>query len=157
MKLTRRGVLLAGASIWLLPAPARADDADGAILRGLIAREQCADLAYRSAAGAGLPFAILAGQEAEHARSLHTELQALGLKGPRPPRDEGGLDAEPARLAQAAAGAEALAAARALEAALIDAYDGAVRVLAEPAILRTAATVMASHGQHLAVLRRAQG
>jgi hypothetical protein len=32
-----------------------------------------------------------------------------------------------------------------------------VRLLREPNVLRTAATIMASHGQHLTVLERAAG
>lgn len=157
MRLSRRGILLAGASAWLLPAPARAADSDAATLSALIAREEAAALAYRSVEALGLPFALLADHEAGHAVALRTELAALGLKAPPAPRDAARLEGEAARLARAGRGAAAFAAARTLEAGLVDAYAGAVRVLVEPDILRTVATVMASHGQHLAVLQRTAG
>jgi hypothetical protein len=50
-----------------------------------------------------------------------------------------------------------LPAAIALEAALLAAYRDALVALAEPSILRTAATIAAAHAQHAALLRLAGG
>jgi hypothetical protein len=130
------------------PAVARGQDRDSAILRDLIAREDAAALAYRGKVlpGLGDP----AAQADDHARALRTELQ--GLISPREPRLSPD-DLDPAaRRVNDASGAELRAAARALEADLLADYHEALLGIAEPAILQTAATILACHAQRHALL-----
>jgi hypothetical protein len=58
---------------------------------------------------------------------------------------------------EAGGGAAQLRAAAAYERALIAGCAARLAPLEEPGIVRTLATVMASHAQHLAVLERAAG
>jgi hypothetical protein len=154
---SRRGALraaLAGAVALAAgrAGAAHAQDRDPDLLRDLIAREQAAALAYRSARGRR--FEQLAAQEADHAAALASELAALGLTASAPPREPASLTGAAAALATAQGPTAALAAALALEEELLAAYASAVPAIAEPNTRRTAATAMASHGQHRAVLRR---
>lgn len=150
---SRRGALAAVAAAALLlarpagAAAAQAEDTAGALLE-LIAREQAADFAYRAT---GAPrFARLGRHAAEHARALRTHLESVGRPPPAAPGSAGDLDPAAARLA--AGGGDA--AARALERQLVEACAGALDRLYDPSSKRTAATIMASHGQHLVVLHR---
>jgi hypothetical protein len=136
-RLTRRAALSGAAALALTrpaPAPAAADAEalEVAALADLIRREQAASLAY---AASGMP--RLAAHEREHALALRPHLQHLGHPLPPAPRTAGRLDR---------------AAAIALEEGLVEAYRARLGALRDPATIRTAATVMASHGQHLAVL-----
>ena len=146
--MSRRGALAAAAGLLLArPAGAGAQDGDPAgTLRALLAREEASAQAYRSAG-----MARLAGQEAEHARALRPQLEALGQ--PAPPASPRTLAGAAQRLATAA-GDDRDAAAIALERELVKAYRAALGSLDDPALRRTAATIMASHAQHLVVLHR---
>ena len=146
--MTRRELALAAAAAVLArPAAALAATDEPAILTGLIEREQAAAFAYARAARAPL-----AAQEDEHARALASELAAMGIEAPPKPRAASELDPA-ARRALRGGTEEAIA----LEQSLLDAYESAIRGLEQPQVLQTAATVMASHAQHLAMLRREAG
>jgi hypothetical protein len=145
---TRRQLALAAAGAALArPAAALAATDERAIVTGLIEREQAAAFAYARAARAPL-----AAQEDEHARALASALAAMGLDAPAKPQEAAELD--PAARRALRGGIEA---AIALEDSLLAAYEKAIRGLEQPQVLQTAATVMASHAQHLALLRREAG
>lgn len=161
---TRRAALAGAATAALAAAaPARAAEkkprrktpvppGEPAVLHALIGRENEAAAAYRAAAAADPRFARIARHENDHARALNSQLAALGLNGPMPLQDASGLRGEAGRLARATGRPAAFTAAIALERALIDAYDEAIRGLRIANVVRTAATVMGGHGRHLAVL-----
>jgi hypothetical protein len=139
--MTRRElVALAAAAALTRPSPAAAaapDDAE--LLLQLIALEAAAAFAY---GGAGA-----ASDERDHAEALRTLLDALGRQAPPGPTSAEELDGPARRLADAAPGARARAAA-ALESSLIEVYQSALLELRDPSILRTAGTILASHSQH---------
>jgi Ferritin-like domain len=142
----RRRELIAAGGLALLarPATASAQRSDTAVLIKLVAREEAAAEVY----GAGKAVVVGPyGDEAAHAEALRTQLDALGRRpAPR------GLDA-PARRLMEAEGDARLDAAIALEQSLVDDYGAALTDLADPSVLQTAATILASHAQHLARLR----
>jgi hypothetical protein len=144
----RELVLAAAAAALARPAAAAAQTGEPAVLRRLIMREEAAAEAQRSRAAPSV-FA-LATDEADHAASLRTHLAALGNPQPPPGRPE--HDAQARRVLEAE-GAGLLDAAIALEASLLASYEQALRTITEPSILRTAATIMAGHAQHHALLR----
>jgi Ferritin-like domain len=145
---TRRELALAAAAAVLArPAAALAADDEPAILAGLIEREQAAAFAYERAGRGGL-----SAQEDEHARALASELAAMGIEAPAKPQRPDELDPEARR-----AIAGGLEAAIGLEQSLLAAYEPAIRGLEQAQVLQTAATVMASHAQHLAMLRLEAG
>jgi hypothetical protein len=132
------------------PAAARGEDRDTAILRDLIEREDAAAFAYR---GQQLPeLGDPAAQDADHAKALRVELQGLIEPGEphNPPLDPA------ARRLNDASGADRRAAALALEADLIGHYREALLGITEPAILQTAATILACHAQRRALLGYSQ-
>jgi hypothetical protein len=139
----RRDVIVAAALAALVaPASARGQRSDIAVLIRLVAREEAAAKAY--GAGKGVVVENLYSDELEHAAALRTQLDALGRRpAPR------GLDA-PARRLMEAEGDARLDAAVALETSLVDEYSAALTDIADPSILQTAATILASHAQHRA-------
>jgi len=147
--LTRRTALAAAAAGLLVrPTRAPAADDDATVLIHLIGLEEGAASAYRSA-GLGPPVVT---DEAAHAKALRTELQALGRGTPAVIGPSGA-----ARRLAAARGRARLDAAIALEGSLMAAYRHALLALAEPSILQTAGTILASHAQHRALLLRRAG
>jgi len=118
-------------------------------LAALITAELHAAYAYeRSGLGAG---ALLSGQEDQHAKALASLLDALGRPIPLAP-------ASPAQLqphAAALAAERTREAAIALEKALIEGCTRQIAMLGDPGMIRTVATVMASHAQHLVLHERA--
>jgi Ferritin-like domain len=144
----RREVLAAAVVATLAaPAAARAQRSDIAVLIKLLGREEAAAEVY--GAGKGVVVENLYGDEVAHSQALRTHLDALGRRpAPR------GLDA-PARRLMEAEGAARLEAAIALEASLVEDYSSALVDLADPSVLQTAATILASHAQHLARLQAA--
>ena len=86
---------------------------------------------------------------ARPAAALRPHLQSAGHLPP--PRARGAADLDPAaaRLADAGPTGDRDAAAVALERELLAAYAQSLDALYDPATRRTAATIMASHGQHL--------
>jgi hypothetical protein len=95
----------------------------------------------------------LRGHEADHAAAIATELAAVGLGTPRPPQWVSDIDASADQLARADADG-AIAAAVLLEEDLVALYRSAVPELSDSKIAMTAATILASHSQHLLILRR---
>jgi hypothetical protein len=128
---------------------------DASLLEHLVALEQRSVLAYTAAAddgrlGAFEPVArLLAEQEQEHAEGLGRALRRLGGAPPR---------ADDSPPAAASSGLRALAGlAVELETTLVAAYQDALARLDSPELISTAASVVASHAQHLVVLRQALG
>ena len=145
----RRRELIAAGALALLarPASASAQRSDIAVLIKLLAREEAAADVY----GAGKAVVVpMYSDELAHTEALRTQLDALGRR-PAP----GGLDA-PARRLMEAEGDARLDAAIALEQSLVDEYAEALTDIADPGVLQTAATILASHAQHLARLRAGQ-
>lgn len=137
----REALAAAGLAVLAAPATALAERTDIAVLIRLVAREEAAAEAY----GEALP--SHEQDELDHAAALRTHLDALGRRpAPR------GLDA-PARRLVEAVGDERLEAAIALEQSLVDDYAAALLDIADPSILQTAATILASHAQHAALMR----
>jgi Ferritin-like domain len=145
---SRREVIAAAAlAVLARPASAAAQRSDIAVLLKLAAREEAAAAAYGRAAGELLP--RIYNDESDHAAALRTHLDALGRRpAPR------GLDAPARRLAEAP---DRAGAAIALEESLVRDYAAALVDLADPSVLQTAATILASHAQHLARLRALAG
>jgi len=159
--LTRRRALATGLSgataLALGPSAAAAAELDqGAALAALVRAEQDAAFVYRTA-GPGADAAALARHEEEHARALASHLQALGLPLPGPTRSRSGLTSAALAVLDAGGDGQRLRAGVALERALIAGCAAQLGRLGEPGIVRTVATVMASHAQHLALLERAAG
>lgn len=147
--MTRREALAAAALAALVaPSSARAQRSDIAVLIRLVAREEAAAEVY--GAGKGVVVATYSDETA-HAAALRTHLDALGRRpAPR------GLDA-PARRLMDADGDDRLDAAIALETSLVEEYADALADIADPTVLQTVATILASHAQHLARMRLAAG
>ena len=145
----RRRELIAAGGLALLarPASASAERSDIAVLIKLLAREEAAAEVY----GAGKAVVVAPyNDELAHAQALRTQLDALGRRpAPR------GLDA-PARRLMEAEGDARLDAAIALEQSLVEEYSAALADIDDPSVLQTAATILASHAQHLARLRAGQ-
>jgi hypothetical protein len=124
-------------------------------LEALVRAEHDAAFVYRTAGLEGA--APLAEQEEQHARALSAHLQAVGVPPPGPRRSPSGLRREALAVLEAGGGAERLRAAAAYERTLIAGCAARLAPLEEPNIVRTIATVMASHAQHLALHERAAG
>ena len=142
----RRRELLAAAAAAVArparPSRSRRRTTTADILERLIALEDAAALAYRGAAAAarcrGSP-----SQEADHAKALRTDLEALGGRAPSAPTG--------------VAPVARLDAAIALEAGSSPPTAQALLDLDELGLLPTVATILASHSQHRALLLRAAG
>jgi hypothetical protein len=117
-------------------------DEPGALTALLVAELQ-ASYAYERAGNAEV-----SGQEREHAKALASLLDALGRKIPAAP-------SSPAQLGplSSAAASGGRAAAIRLEQALIDGCRRRITDLGDPNMVRTVATILANHSQHLALLR----
>jgi hypothetical protein len=160
--MNRRTALQAGglavAAALMGSAPARAAADEGTLLTGLWRREMGAALAYDKVLDADPALAALRSHEADHAAALATALAAVGLGTPPPPESPADLDVAAELLAGAGPGRDAvLAAAIALEEALVATYRDALPALPDAKIAMTAATILASHAQHLFILREAAG
>jgi hypothetical protein len=148
------GLALAGAV--LAPSAALAATDEGGLLLGLWRREMGASLAYDRVAHVDPLLVTLRGHEADHAAALATELAAVGLGTPRAPQWASELDATAERLARSEPDG-AFAAAVALEQELVALYRTALPALPDSKIAMTAATILASHSQHLLILQRDTG
>jgi hypothetical protein len=151
--LSRREALAAGlagaAVLALAPAAAAAGaaSAEGDALTALVQVEQDAVFVYRDA---GLDVAAtIARQDDEHAKALATHLEALGMPIPGPTRERDGLAPEALAVLEAGAGAARRQAAMAYERSLIAGCAQRLAQLEDPNTVRTVATVMAGHAQHL--------
>ena len=146
------GVALAAGAL-ARPSLAAAATDEGGLLLGLWRREMGAALAYDRIAHLESLYVTLRGHEADHAAAIATELAAVGLGTPRAPMWASELDVTAERLAHSDA-ETAPAAAVALEEELVALYRNAVPALPDAKIAMTAATILASHSQHLLILQR---
>ncbi len=147
----RRELLLAAAGLLAAPAVASAAPTEGAVLLDLMVREQRAKLAYttvlkRLGSAAPEELVTIRGHESEHADALTTELAAIGLPRPLPPKLEG------AAATLATTTGDVVGAAVTLEDELVAAYRQALPSLPDPKIAMTVATILASHAQHRFIL-----
>jgi hypothetical protein len=149
----RRELLIAAAGTALLVPAAHASAAadEGTLLVGLWRREMAAAFAY-GMAGTGV-MSTLHAHETDHAAALATELAAVALSTPSPPKHVSDLDIAAERLALANRREEALAAAISLELGMNELYRDALPGLQDAKIAMTAATILGSHAQHLLILR----
>jgi hypothetical protein len=110
-----------------------------------MAHEQRAKLAYQAAmkGGDGL-YATIHRHESDHADALATQLAAIGLGRPLPPRLTGHSQA----FAQDPTRENAIE----LEDVLVDAYVQALPLLPDAKLAQVAATILASHAQHRLIL-----
>jgi hypothetical protein len=146
-------LLVAAAAVLARPAPAAAaGSGEAEVLIRLVRLEDAAALAHRTAAVAPR----MAGHAAAHANALRTDLEALGRGAPARPVGVATLQG-PARALAQALPAGRLDAAIELEDSLVAACRRALLEIEEPDILQTAATILASHAQHHALLLRAAG
>ena len=137
---------------------------DTAILDRAISLEQVAVLAYDTAIEGGLlspaltrVVRTLRAHEQEHADRLTTALTDLGGTPPAAPQGIADVDKVVKGLSDAKSQADVVNFAIELETAAVAAYLDAHRELVEAKLLQTGASIMASEGQHLVVLRRAVG
>lgn len=153
----RRAALLGAfaAAVSLRAAPARAETNEGQLLLGLWRREQGLALAYGQQEQVEPERFGLARLHANtHAAAIATELAAVGLGTGKPPRTPDELDSGAHRLATARP-ADVLAAAALVEEAMVEAYKAALLELTDAKIAMTAATILASHAQHLLIFTSA--
>ncbi|HEX2232721.1 MAG TPA: ferritin-like domain-containing protein [Thermoleophilaceae bacterium] len=152
-ELVRRGAAAAGAALAVslterLPERAAAQSGDREVLEGALALElrlaglyeELAQTAGRGAAQAE----VFAAHCREHARGLRT---SLANRGARPQSDGGGAPLPSPTVAAAAD----------LETEAIAVYYGAHEGFGDLAFLPTLTSIMANHGQHLAILRQELG
>lgn len=170
--LLRRGFGLGGAAIaassipllWSVRSAFAEVKGDTAILARAIGLERVAVLAYRMAVDGGLlstnlrtDAELLGVHERRHADALTTALTDLG--GTPPPAPQGIADVEKVVKGFGAATSQAalLNLLVELETATVAAYLDAQKQFVEGKLMQTAASIMASEGQHLVLLRRAAG
>jgi len=151
-RLTRRAAIAgaaAGAAGLAVAAPsARArGESEGEALTDLIRAEQDAAFVYTEARLDGA--AALAPQDTEHAKALASHLEALGMPVPGPTRGRDDLAPEALAVLETTGDRERRRAAMAYERSLIAGCLQRLPRLEEPNTVRTVATVMASHAQHL--------
>ena len=140
------GLALAGAA----PAAARGAD-EGRALTELVRAEQDAVFVYRNAQIGGLA-PTFGAYDGEHARALASHLEALGLPVPGPTRGPQDLPPEALAVLEASGEGARGQAAMAYERSLIVGCAERLDAFEHPNTVRTAATVMASHAQHLVSL-----
>ena len=170
--LLRRGLTLGGAAIaassipllWSVRTAFAEAKGDTAILARAINLEQVAVLAYDTAIEGGLlspalteVLRTLSAHEQLHADRLTTALTDLGGTPPPAPQGAADVDKVVKGLSDAKTQADVVNFAIELETATVAAYLDAQREFVEGKLLQTGASIMASEGQHLVVLRRAVG
>ena len=151
-RLSRRAALASGfagaGALLLTAAPARARGAtEGEALAELIRAEEDAVFVYLNAGLDG--GSTLAQQDSEHAKALASHLEALGMQLPGPTRGRDDLAPEALAVLETAGDRERRRAAVAYERSLIAGCAQRLARLEQPNTVRTVATVMASHAQHL--------
>ena len=134
-------------SSWHGPAAALGQRSDEAVLVRLVGREEAAVEAYASE-----PFAGLRADEEEHVAALRTHLDALGRR-PAPQ----GLDPVARRVVASSAARAVWRPRSGSRTSLVEAYSAALLDLEATGVVQTAATILASHAQHLALLREQAG
>ena len=168
--LLRRGFRLGGAAVaassipllWSVRTAFAEAKGDTAILARAIGLEQVTVLAYDTAIEGGLlsPALLevartLRAHEQAHADTLTTALTDLGGTPPPAPQGVADVDKVAKGLSDAKTQADVVTFAIELETAVVAAYLDAHRELVEAKLLQTGASIMASEGQHLVVLRQA--
>ncbi len=169
-ELLRRGLALGGgvlaaSTVPLLVGARRAfaqADGDAAILESAIGLEQVAVFAYTAAIDSGLlgrPLARVARlfreHEREHAAALTGALRDLGGTPPAPPKSVADVDKAVKGLRGLRSQADVVTFAIELETVAVAAYYDAHQKLTDAGLLQAGASIMASEGQHLVVLRQA--
>jgi rubrerythrin len=170
--LLRRGFALGGAAIaassipllWSVRTAFAEAKGDTALLARAISLEQVAVLAYDTAIAGGLltPALLevartLRAHEQAHADTLTTALTDLGGTPPPAPKGVADIDKVVKGLSDVKSSADVVNFAIELETAAVAAYLDAQREFVEGKLMQTGASIMASEGQHLVVLRRAAG
>ncbi len=170
--LLRRGLGLGGAVVAASSIPLllmvrdafAATETDATLLSTAITIERVSVLAYDTILGGSLLSGrtealvrLLRGHERRHADTLTTALTDLGGEPPPAPAGVKAVDAVVKGLGTLGTKADVLAFAIALETAAVAAYYDAQAKFIEPRLLQTAASIMASEGQHLVLLREAAG
>jgi hypothetical protein len=168
--LLRRGFTLGGAAIaassipllWSVRNAFAEAKGDGAVLASAITLERIAVIAYGAAIDGGLLSPRLQaiarrfrGHEQQHANTLITALTDLGGTPPDPPTGVADVDSVAKGLGDVRSQADVVSFAIELETAAVAAYYDAHAKLIEARLLQTGASIMASEGQHLVVLRKA--
>lgn len=171
-ELLRRGFALGGAAIAAssIPLLLSVRDAfaqasgDAAVLEKAIILERTAVIAYDSVIDGDLlsPGALrvarrLRDHERQHAETLTTALTDLGGIAPAAPNGVEAVDKVVEGRGDVKTQAEAVEFLIELELAAVAAYHEAHGKLVETRLLQTAASIMASEGQHLVVLRMLVG
>jgi rubrerythrin len=169
-ELMRRGLGLGGAvvtasAIPLLLAVRNAfaeSGTDEKILQQAITLERVAVIAYDTVIGGGMLngrverlVRLLRAHEQQHADALATALTDLGGTAPPEPSGLKDVDAVVEGLGNVSTQADVLRFAIELETAAVAAYYDAQAKLVEARLLQTGASIMASEGQHLVLLRQA--
>jgi hypothetical protein len=171
-ELLRRGFGLGGAAIavatipllWSVRNAFAVDETDGSVLASAINLERVTVIAYDNVLAGGLLTAGVRGavrgfrgHEQQHADALITALTDLGGTPPAPPNGIAAVDDVVKGLGDVRTQADVLSFLIELETAAVAAYYDAHRKLGEAKLLQTGASIMATEGQHLTVLRRAAG
>ena len=152
----KRRTFIAGAVAVAVARPARALAAsdEGGLLLGLWRREAWAAHAYQSVLYTDAGLVHFGMQEVDHARAIATQLAAVGLDTPAGPTTVADLDIAAQQLANAGTDRAAVwAAAIAMEEGLVELYQQALTAVPDAKIAMTVATILASHAQHLLILR----
>jgi rubrerythrin len=169
-ELIRRGLGLGGAVVTASAIPlllsvrnAFAESgSDEKVLQKAITLERVAVLAYDTIIGGGMLEGrierlarLLRGHEQQHADALTKAVTDLGGTPPPAPSGLEDVDAVVRGLGNVATQADFLRFAIELETAAVAAYYDAQPKLVEAKLLQTSASIMASEGQHLVLLRQA--
>jgi hypothetical protein len=167
--LLRRGLALGGAAVAASSVPlllavrdafAAGDETDGTLLEKAITLERTMVLAYDHVVEGDLLSdktlaPTLRTHERRHATSLQTALTDLGGKLPAEPVGVGAVDKLVKGLAGVRNEAQTLSFLIELETAAVAAYYDAQAKFIEARLLQSGASIMASEGQHLVLLRQA--
>jgi len=168
-ELIRRGLAFGGAVVAASSIPLllsvrnafAAGEADKTILADAIRLERIAVLAYGKAIDTGLLSAgvqriakLIADHERQHADALTSALTDLGLPGPAQPTVKD-IDSVVMGIGDVKSQADILNLAIELETAAVAAYHDAQQKFYDAKLLQAGASIMASEGQHLVVLRQA--
>lgn len=151
----KRRAFIGAAAAVLVARPAFAASDEGGILLGLWRREAAAAHAYQTVPMTDALLVQCGTQEVDHARAIATQLAAVGLSTPRGPLSVDDLDIAAQLVVRAGTNRKAvLGAAIAMEESLVELYTSVLPKLPDAKIAMTVATILASHSQHLFILRK---
>jgi hypothetical protein len=152
--------------LWSARAAFADSGTDVPLMQHAITLELSTVIAYDTVIGGGggsLSPALLTvlrsfrAHEQAHAETMTTALTDLGGAAPPPPEGVAAVDKFAKGLGAARTQAQVLSFLIELETAAVGVYFDAMGKLGEARLLQTSATIMANHGQHLAILRRRAG